>query len=384
MKKIIISHGAHSLISKFNNIFLGIYFLKLTEGNIPSVILFYLIQFICTPIFSYIVCRIINKNNILKIYRIGILSNSLIFVVLFLLGKNILNYIYLFAIIQNFIGMLYWESYKNIIYNFEGNEQYIKLNSYTNIVNNIISIFSIIGMGYMIANLSYIYLFLTIFIISFIAFLITFKMKIENIKIEKFSNSNIKYLLKDKQAKSIYRIVFFEGMGYCGALTTAIQLIIFLNLGTEFDLGILNALFSLVGIITAIIVKKYLKKDRYTISYIISAISIIISTIPILFSTKLNYFISYNIIFSIAYQITSILMNVAVFNIKENLILNKYRLEYTFVQESIHAIGKVIGEIILLFVVTFSYSLINMQIVVAILSITILFQAIEFRKYTIN
>lgn len=381
MNKIIIAHGSNSLISKFNSIYLGIYFLKLTGGNIQSVILFYLIQYICTPIFSYIVCKILNRKNILKIYRLGILLNSLTFMILFLMRENIVKYIFIFAVVQNFIGLLYWESYKNLIYNFDGNEEYLKFNSYTSIVNNLVSIISVIGMGFVISNLSYIYLFVIIFIISFIAFLLTFKFELNDIKINKFSNKNISALLKDKQAKSIYKIVLYEGMGYCGSLTTAIQLGIFLNLGKELDLGILNAIFALFGIIAAIIVKKYLKKENYIISYIISAISIVISIIPIVISTKISYFIIYNIIFSIAYQITSILMNGAVFNIKNNKVLNKYRLEYTFLQESIHAVGKVIGEILLLIIVTFNYSLLNIQIVIALLSITIIFQAFEYKKY---
>lgn len=384
MNKIIMAHGASNLISKFNTIFLGIYFLKLTDGNLRNVILFYLVQYICTPIFSYIVCRIINGRNLVKIYRLGILLNSLTFVVLFLMGENIVGYIFIFAVIQNFVGMLYWEPYKNLIYNFNGHDEYLKFNSYTNIVNNVISIFSMFGMGVIIFELSYVYLFLIIFIISFASFLVTFKFDIGDIKLKKFSNKELRGLVSDKQAKSIYKVVFYEGMGYCGALTTAIQLVIYLNTGAELDLGVLNGVFALFGIIAAIIVSRRLKREHYTLAYIVSATCILISIIPIILSTNMTYFIIYNIVFSIAYQVTSILMNGAVFNIKENEIINENRLEYTFLQESIHALGKIGGQLLLFIVAIYKYSLLNMQIVVAFLSLTILFQAIEYRKYAEN
>lgn len=381
MKKLIFTHASNNLINSFNNIFLGIYFLKLLNGNIAEVIKFYLIKFLCTPIYSYIVCNVISKKNIVNIYRLGIFFNALTFVILFFVGNEIVNYIYLFAIVTSFTSMMYWQPYKNMIYNFNGDENYKKFNAYNNIVSNIISILSTLGMGYIIVNLSYLYVFSGIFIISFIAFLITFKFDNEDLTINKFENKNIGKLIKDKNAKRIYKIVFYEGMGYCGALTTAIQLVIYLNLGSEFSLGYWNAIFSLLGIITAIIVRKYLKKERYVNSYIISAISIMVAIAPILFSKSFNYFILYNIVFNIAYQVTSILMNTVAFNIKNMKLLYECRLEYTFLQESIHALGKIVGELILLSVVAFNYSLQNMQIVVGILSTTILLQALEYKKF---
>lgn len=381
MEKLILAHTSNSLISSFNNIFLGIYFLKLTNGNVSSVILFYLIRFLCTPIFSYIVCNLINKKSIVNIYRLGIFFNALTFVVLFFAGNRIVNYIYLFAIVTSFIAMLYWQPYKNMIYNFNGDDNYRKFNAYTNIASNIISILSTLGMGYIITNLSYIYAFAIIFVISFVAFVITFKFNNKDVKVNKFENNNVIKLLKDENAKRIYRMVFYEGMGYCGALTTAIQLVIYLNLGSEFSLGYWNAIFSLLGIISAFIVRKYLKKEKYVIFYIISAISIIIAIIPILFSKSFNYFILYNIIFNIAYQVTSILMNTVAFNVKKMKLLNECKLEYTFLQESIHAVGKITGELILLVVVIFDYNLQNIQMIVGILSATILLQALEYKKF---
>lgn len=384
MKKLILTHTSNSLISKFNNIFLGIYFLKITDGNIASVITFYLIKFLCTPIYSYIVCNLINKKNIVNIYRLGILLNSLTFAFLLVMGNRIRDYIYLYAIVTSFISMLYWQPYKNMIYNFDGDDNYKKFNAYSNIISNIISILSTLGMGYIITKLSYFYIFGIIFIISFIAFIITFTFENKEFKLNKFENNNVKTLIKDKKSKHIYKIVFYEGVGYCGALTTAIQLVIFLNLGSEFSLGYWNAVFSSLGIITALLVKKYLKKDKYVISYILAATSIIISIIPILFSKSFTYFILYNIVFNIAYQITSILMNSAIFNIKSMKLLNEYRLEYTFLQESIHALGKITGEIILLLVVISAYSLQNLQIVVGLFSATILLQALEYKKLINN
>ena len=47
-------------------------------------------------------------------------------------------------------------------------------------------------------------------------------------------------------------------------------------------------------------------------------------------------FIIYNIVFNIAYKITQILVDTAVFNISSNQTLTTYQLEYTYLSEVIH------------------------------------------------
>ena len=340
MINLVLTHASESIISTFNNIFLGIYFLKLTDGDIVSVVLFYLVRFISTPIFSYLVNKKLNKKNIINVYRIGIFLNAISFIVLFIMKEKIVDYIYLYAIITSFISMLYWQPYKAMIYNLKDDEEYKKFNSYNNIVGSIISILSALGMGYIITTLSYYYVFAIVFIICLIAFLITFKIDIKELFINKFENKNIIPLLKNKTAQKMYKMVFYEGVANCGALKTAFQLIVFLKFSSEFTLGSWNAVFSLLGIITAILVKNKLKKNKYIQSYIIAATTILISIMPMIFNSSFVYFIIYTVVYSISIQITTILMNSAIFNVKEVNILNNCKLEYTFLQESIHAIRK--------------------------------------------
>lgn len=239
-------------------------------------------------------------------------------------------------------------------------------------------------MGAIITNLSYYYVFALVFAISILAFIITFKFDIKDLFINKFEDKNIIPLLKNKDAQKLYKMVFYEGMANCGALRTTFQLIVFLKFASEFSLGTWNALFSLLGIITVILVKNRLKKDKYTMSFIIAATSILMSIIPIIISSSFVYFVIYTVVYNISIQITTILMNSAIFNVKEIDILNKHKLEYTFLQESIHALGKVFGEGLLLIIVLINPNLQNLQLVAGILSLTILLQGVEYRKFVKN
>lgn len=381
MINLILTHASENIISTFNTVFLGIYFLKITNGNVASVVLFYLIKYGVTPLFSYLVNKKLNKQNVVNTYRIGIFLHALSFVFLLFMKEKIVDYIYLYAIITSCISQFYWQPYKAMIYNLKGDDEYKKFNAYNNIVKSLISILSAFGMGAIIVNLSYYYVFTLVFIISLIAFFVTFKLDIKDLVINQFENKNIIPLLKNKDAQKLYKMVFYEGMANCGALRTTFQLIVFLKFASEFTLGTWNALFALLGIITAIIVKNKLKKDKYTMSFIIAATSILISIIPMIVSSSFTYFVVYTVVYNIAIQITTILMNSAIFNVKELDILNEHKLEYTFLQESIHAIGKVVGEGLLLIVVLINPNLQNLQLVAGVLSLTILLQGFEYRKF---
>lgn len=381
MKKIVFTHSINSIVSKFTSLFLAIYFLKITDGNFISVVLYYTLKYSLNGIFSFLSLKLLNKNNVLNVYRIGLFSNGLCLLVLLFLGNNIKNYIYLFAVLDCATSLLYWSTYKMILYNFKNDNQFKEIFSYNSIVTSVISIISTVGMGYVIVNTSYSILLIIIVLLVFIAVISTFYLDKYTFDINPIKLSNIKYAFKDKQAKEIYKIVFFEGMGFRGGLDTTITFIIFLTLGSESSLGNLNAVFAFLGLITSLLVKKYLKEKENKNAFLISALAILVVTIPIIFTNSFIVFIIYNIVFNIAYKITQILVDTAVFNISSNKTLTKYQLEYTYLSEVIHGLGKAFSELILLIPVVYAFNLNNLRIVAAILSFSILLQMLVYNKY---
>lgn len=381
MKKIVFTHSINSIVSKFASLFLAIYFLKITEGNFVSVVLYYIVKYSLSGVFSFIYLKLLNKNNILNFYRIGLLSNGICLLILLFLGENVKDYIYMYAVLDCATSCLYWTPYKMILYNFKNDEQFKNIFSYNSMVTSIISIISTVGMGYIIVNTSYSILLIIIIALVFIAVISTFCMNHYTFDINHIKFSNIKYPFKDKQAKEVYKIVFLEGMGYRGGLDTTITFIIFLSLGSESALGNLNAIFALLGLITSLIVKNYLRETGNKKAFLISALSILIVTIPIIFTNSFSVFILYNIIFNISYKITQILVDTAVFNVNSNTTLTKYQLEYTFLHETIHSLGKTFSELILLVCVIYAFDLNNLRIVAAILSFSIILQMLVYNRY---
>ena len=84
-------------------------------------------------------------------------------------------------------------------------------------------------------------------------------------------------------------------MGFRGGLDTTITFIIFLTLGSESSLGNLNAVFAFLGLITSLLVKKYLKEKGNKNAFLISALAILVVTIPIIFTNSFIVFIIYKL-----------------------------------------------------------------------------------------
>lgn len=208
MKKIVLTHSINSIVSKFTSLFLAIYLLKITDGNIVTVVMYYLIKYACTILFSYLTLKMVHSNNILNLYRLGLLSNGICLIILLLLGENVKEYVFAFAMLDSFTSILYWSPYKMILYNFQKDNKLKNIFSSNSIVTSLIQIVSTIGMGYLITNLSYSIVFIIIFILTVIAMLLTFKFDSYRFEIRKFKFKNLKNLMKDKRTLKILKIVF--------------------------------------------------------------------------------------------------------------------------------------------------------------------------------
>ena len=73
-KNFLICDLAGKVISVFKDVFLGIYFLKITQGNIVDVSVYYITFFLI-----YLVCLLLvnklQKLNLVSMFRIGIFLN---------------------------------------------------------------------------------------------------------------------------------------------------------------------------------------------------------------------------------------------------------------------------------------------------------------------
>lgn len=380
MKKLLFTSMLKSITQMFNTTFLGIYFLKISGGNISEVALFYIIWYLFHPIFMYIISKKLNKNNIISMYRTGILLDLICFIILFLVKGNIVKYIYPFAILMAFREAIYWIPQMMLVYNVNKQNTYKKYFASNQIIEKTWLIISTFLTGYFITENSYDFVFLIIIALGIVVYLTTFKLDKVSYEQSPIEANKMKELLKDKDSKRTYEIFLFYGMNSAGVLVVLIQLVIFMQFNSEFSIGYLNAIFALIATITTLLVNKYLRPKHYPKAFMVAAILIVLAIIPMVINTNFTFFVIYNIALNIAGQIVSIVLSVNRFQVNENERFKDYRLENIMLGEIYLAIGRVTGFVLLYITGKMAFNILSVKILIMISSLLIILEMITFNK----
>lgn len=380
MKKLLFTNMLKSVTQMFNTTFLGIYFLKVSGGNISEVALFYIIWYMFHPIFMYMVSKKLNKDNIISMYRTGILLDLICFLILFLSKGSIVKFIYPFAILMAFREAIYWIPQMMLVYNVNQENTYKKYFTYTHIIEKVWIIISTLVTGYLITENSYDFVFMIIIALGAIVYITTFSLDKVTYEQKNIETKKMKEILKNKDAKRTYEIFIFHGMNSAGVLVVLIQLVIFMQFNSEFSIGYLNAIFAIIATITSILVNKYIRVRYYQKAFTVAGLVVMFSIIPMVINTNFTFFVIYNIALSVGGQVLSILLATNRFQVNQNAEFKDYRLENIMLGEIYLAIGRVTGFILLFIVGNIVFNILSVKILIMLSSLLIIVEMIIYNK----
>lgn len=380
MKKFLFTNMLKSVTQMFNTTFLGIYFLKISGGNISEVALFYIIWYLFHPIFMYMISKKLNKDNIISMYRTGILLDLICFMILFLAKGSIVKFIYPFAILMAFREAVYWIPQMMLVYNVNQENTYKKYFSYTHIIEKVWIIISTLATGYLITENSYDFVFMIIIALGAIVYITTFSLDKVTYEQKSIETKKMKEILKNKDAKRTYEIFLFYGMNSGGVLLVLIQLIIFMQFNSEFSIGYLNAIFAAIATITSILVNKYIKVKYYQKAFVIAGLLIVFSILPMVINTNFTFFVIYNIALNIGGQVLSILLATTRFQVNQKEQFKDYRLENIMLSEIYLAIGRVTGFILLYIAGKIAFNILSVKMLIMLSSLLIIVEMIIYNK----
>lgn len=215
MKKLLLIDIPKQITFRFNIVFLGIYFLRVTNGDISKVALFYLLWYLFHPIFMYFVSKRLNKNNVISIFRKAVLLNFICFAILLFLKEKVESYILPLAILMALEEAIYYIPKYMLTYNVNKNGEFKKYLSYERIISRVVVIVTTFLTGYFIVLESYTLVFLIITILGFLTYLYTFKLDKIEFEQSELDNKKMKELLQDKNVRRA------QNMNICDGLTAA-------------------------------------------------------------------------------------------------------------------------------------------------------------------
>lgn len=290
-QKFLVADLAGKVINVFKDVFLGIYFLKITQGNIIDVSLYYIIFFMV-----YLLCLLIvnkmQKMNLVLMLRIGIFLNLMQCIILLIANENISNYIIPFAIFASIGNAFYYYPEQILIKRVNKTNNFQSYITKDQILKYTISIVLPILLGYCISKNSYKLAFIILIALISISFVFSVFIKEIEVKHDKINLKqffiNINKTGNKKLIKLLSYRTIFRGLSSFGVLSTLISIITFLVVSTEFSLGSISSFITIISILTIYFINKFVKRKSLTKAFV--SIAVAQSIVVILLTFGMIYF----------------------------------------------------------------------------------------------
>lgn len=382
---LLIINTIRKIIEIFLGPFLTAYLFKVAVENIKIISIYNIFSYVALFIIAIIIGKILKNKYEMPIFRIGMISKFVQLLILIIIKNNIVNYIWIIAIIAGF-SMETWSFPLNLFSSkLVTNNEKKTFVIYKTILNNLVKILVPFLLGSIITIKSFETTAIIILILSFIQILLSFKIKLD----KQNNNSNkklniikeINHIKQNKKLKKFYMMKFFKGMAYEGALDTAVTLLIIISFKSNFSLGIVTSITSILAMFSSFIYKKINNLKTMKIIFIISCTIIFISSILLVFITNSYTIIAYNIIFAFFLQFIIIAEEVQSLKFTNSNVINNTNVVETYVLlEMFLNVGRIISYILLLIVGIYN-NLYLLEILIIFLVISIIMETINLIKF---
>lgn len=382
---LLVINTIRKIIDIFLGPFLTAYLFKVAVENIKIISMYNILSYIAISVVALIIGRILKNKYQMQIFRIGMISKFIQLAILIILGDNVVNYIWILAIVAGF-SMETWSFPLNLFSSkLVSNDEKKDFIVYKTILNNLVKVLIPFLFGSIISIKSFETTTIIIFILSFIQILLSFKMKFkmknnnENKKLDIIKEVN--HIKNNIKLQRFYKMKFFKGMAYEGALDTAVTLLIIMSFNSDFSLGVITSIISLLAMLSSYVYKKFKNQEKMKLLIIVSYVIILISSIALVFITNRYTIVGYNLIFAFFLQFIMVSEEVQTLKFTNSDVINdSNRVETYVLLEMFLNIGRIISYI-LLFVVGIYNNLYLLEILIIFLVISIGVETINLIKF---
>lgn len=397
-KKFLIVNSHKKFIKIFLDIFLGIYLLRIDNGNVTNVCLYYIVHCVFNMIFMNLINKY-RKVSLFNILRVGIFFSLIECLLLIILGSSISKYIIPFAMFTSFVNALYFYPQPLITSALTNINNKNKYCTWDRIINDGIGVLFPSIFGFIITKSSYTYVFIFLAIVSLMAFIYSFTIKNQNVNCERINLKKMFESLKKKNSLRVIKLMtirsFFRGLSSFGVLSTLLSLLTYLTLKTESSLGNLTGIITIVGIITLYLFNKKIPRNKQKQFYIpMSIIQMILTLFLTISYIKFNsnsivLGVSLGLIIVVLYNLLNGIINpifevanetIYYENINPSIIDKSLSSSYTYYFEVAINIPRIIGYLLLYLMSLIGFNIVNICILIFILSTMYVWFAITLRK----
>lgn len=351
-RAVMIIYGFMKLINVFLGPFLTAYFIKISTESIVDISTFNILNYLFLAIFGIIAGYVVKKKNTIFVLRLGIITKFLCILFIFFLGERITTYYALVSFVYGFSSMFFYIPFNIVHAEVVDNKKRTAFELKLNTIKNIVSILGPILLGATITLINYQLTAIIILIFSLIQIIASFFLTPISIKHTEYHPlKTLKNLLKRSSYRKMLIVEYLNGLTFSDSvLGTVLTILIMLSFKTDFNLGIITSLTTLLSLFAIYLYSKFYKEKSDKKLLLVSGITIFLAMLILAVKIVPVTIISYNIIYGIlGTGILFFIYILRLFNLAKD-IGSDNKIEYWSINEFVLNIGRVSGFILLLIV----------------------------------
>ena len=373
-KLLMISDLIYTLTAVFIETFLVAYFLKITNENITTISIYYIIIYSLLTIGIILMGKVIKKvpTKTKHIMACGIIARALFILFIVLLADKISTNYILIAVIYALSEMLYWCAHDLIYIDVTNNNNRKNYMSIKKILGKIVNIVSPIILGTSIEFYSFTKIAVYVFILSVIQIIITLFIK-TNIKIERKQKYDFKKFIEYVRNNKLKKIQNYNlsGIAYGiieSSISTLIVIITIMTFKTSLNLGILTTIFSICSMISLMLYNRFYNKKNAKFILSLCSIIVVIGVVGLLINISKISLVIYNFCYIITFCIFDAVYNTRKGDLVKECKIEKFREEYIGYTSIAIGLGRIIGYVLML-IISFTTDIIYFKILLAIVTL---------------
>lgn len=372
-KLLIASDLIYSLTAIFIETFLVAYFLKITNENITTISIYYIIIYSLLALGNIFMGKIIKKypSKSKQILSLGIVSRALFILFIVVLAEKIATNFILIAVIYAFSEILYWCAHELLYIDVTTNKNRKNYMSIKKILGKLINIIAPIILGTSIELYSFTKIALYVFILSLVQIILTslIRVDINNLKQEKYNYKNFIQCIRNNKLTKIKKYNL-AGMAYGiveSSISTLIIIITMMTFKTSFSLGVLTTIFAICSMISLMLYNKFYNNKTSKLILILCSIIVVLGVLGLLIDINKTTLIIYNFCYIITFCIFDVVYNTRKGNLVKECKIENYREEYIGYTSISIGSGRIIGYLLML-IVSFTSNLIFFKVLLVIVT----------------
>lgn len=356
-----------SILNNFVDVFLVLYFLKVSNSNILPLGIYKLVAVIAIIVVMFFTRNYCKVPGRIMFLRIGVILYFVYFLAILFLREKIIDYIYLVGLLYGLEEGFYYSVFNMIETDGVTNKERARYIGLYTLIKNIISILFPLIFGSIIQKSGFLNAIIFAIFIVAIQIILSNVFKDNNIPKSKTTDfKKFKEIIKERpEFKSVVFSKICAGLTYSeGALSYVITIYIIKVFSESISLGIFTSIFSIISALIGLLFVKVIKPKQYNFLMTSSSVITIIFLCWMLIDCHFISIVLYNLFHTISKGLTDLIIEKNVSDFANVSALKKeYKVEYFLSIETSLFIGRVISNVLFIFM-AFSNANIIMSIFV--------------------